>query len=930
MDKKDQIQDHLKLLNQILKHNPKDSILNFFKYLLILIFAYLSGEVYQKLMLQQIYPHDVFLKPAISNNSFDFQYWLKILENLYRSELNWIFNISGFIIGLIIIYYFCSKIYQKLGHNLLAITIEESILGLIFIFLSRLNTVNDYFNIPNSMKSPFIYADYTWFWFSPRGVLISIFLTPLVIRSFLALTRLRLYFTAEYCKNPIKKLILSISLYGSWLFLVIVSGKLLYYTGNLTDLLFFGVEYFFLITVTAILFELHMNQAFAWLSKKSPFDLMLSICTGLLVGILTFYTIFRLNINFQDSLTTSIFNTIGLVCCGVIISNLAANFKPSIANRSGQTDKSSTYLVLGIITWLSIVIITWWLNLTNRDLFFQYPYIDNLALLIIITAYVIAILSVNAELNKVMDEVQPLRPDSPETNFKRLHNAIKNYLPLFSTSNYKQSTINQIYLPELSSGNGEPVIEEAKIEFLASIQNATDRLNRLPNNLTRDSSYVIGIDQDWGNGKSTLLNLIKSSLLENGSNYKAKNEIIENFYKHSIISKIDKKWQYLRWIPELHHNFQIIRGLKSFFEMISEIFRGKDFNKDFIWMDFEAWTPNIDGGGTHLLYKRFYEQLDATLKKHYGYMFGSLIKDYSNKFIISDIVSNNPLLKIFKLFINTPDQENLRQQIISKLKSINRRIIISIDDIDRNPPELVVETFNLIARSANFPNIIFIPVYHREKALRAYKSVYKSCDSTSIDDKYLDKIVHSTFDNISWTATELKALGMWHFDLSEDEPFPFDTIRQQIRDCLDLISLDVVVNSIEWVDNSGSVINCKSQNREDKMNESDFYIICKGIGIETRTAMNLIKNNNLLVIQKIICIAELYNAFRCIANNPNDTVIQKWTSDPKIIKLYKHIQIVEYVKDNPLFNDFRNPREVKSYINSLIRKQKTDLSEKDD
>lgn len=93
--------------------------------------------------------------------------------------------------------------------------------------------------------------------------------------------------------------------------------------------------------------------------------------------------------------------------------------------------------------------------------------------------------------------------------------------------------------------------------------------------------------------------------------------------------------------------------------------------------------------------------------------------------------------------------DEYKQKIIEKLNTIEKPIIIIIDDIDRLSSKEIEEIFKLVRLTANFPNIIYILPFDRIRVEQALS------EQSQIDGSaYLEKIVQISF-NLPKISNEL-------------------------------------------------------------------------------------------------------------------------------------------------------------------------------
>src|SRR6185437_3942004 len=90
--------------------------------------------------------------------------------------------------------------------------------------------------------------------------------------------------------------------------------------------------------------------------------------------------------------------------------------------------------------------------------------------------------------------------------------------------------------------------------------------------------------------------------------------------------------------------------------------------------------------------------------------------------------------------IETMSLAELKQSIAADMATLDRPVIIAIDDIDRLTFSEIREVFQLVKANADFPNLIYLLMFDREVVSRALDSV-----SAGRGNEFLEKIVQVLF-----------------------------------------------------------------------------------------------------------------------------------------------------------------------------------------
>ena len=292
------------------------------------------------------------------------------------------------------------------------------------------------------------------------------------------------------------------------------------------------------------------------------------------------------------------------------------------------------------------------------------------------------------------------------------------------------------------------------------------RIADMINNLGDDykDSVVIGIEGEWGAGKSSFINLIlsrarpnkKNLVIEfNPWNFSDQNELIKDFF-NSITNALDKIYgrkSLMRWIYKklsrtlkFYRLYHIPRRVcKLIFRMLLYPFRllGIDIFIKGIREIFRLF-------GVLILELLFVRRPPKNPSKR--------IKNYSSKLLKPRKISVAPSISILGIvnirlsalwkfrYSDNDSLEDQRKEIDKFLRKFPRRLVIVIDDIDRLDSEETKLIFKLVKLTSNFPNTVFLLAYDRDKVgKRMDEKVTKNSDTGIKGEEYLSKIVQLAF-----------------------------------------------------------------------------------------------------------------------------------------------------------------------------------------
>ena len=206
------------------------------------------------------------------------------------------------------------------------------------------------------------------------------------------------------------------------------------------------------------------------------------------------------------------------------------------------------------------------------------------------------------------------------------------------------------------------------------------------------SGNVVAIHGPWGSGKSSMINMVD--------------------YK---IRKLDSS---ITIIPFKCWSYLTEEGVVSGF--FQEIYYGLKSNHPDIKDDFDDML-------------RLGAQAVGTLTR-LGSSMDPITGVGANIFV--SIVQ-----KIFGYDHEIQQIEKLQQKIGKKLRKINRKVLVTVDEIDRLSPEEAVAVFRIIKSVGRIDNVIYLIAYDRAKIEELIEETYPTEGN-----HYLEKFVQANFD----------------------------------------------------------------------------------------------------------------------------------------------------------------------------------------
>jgi hypothetical protein len=233
--------------------------------------------------------------------------------------------------------------------------------------------------------------------------------------------------------------------------------------------------------------------------------------------------------------------------------------------------------------------------------------------------------------------------------------------------------------------NDDPIlrIENDALNSLKTVEN----LYRILKNEQHEKSFSIGLVGPWGNGKSSIINLVKKRLIDEQNDLRLK--------KNSII---------IHFLPYLNHKDDDI--IKEFFITLSD--------------ELSKYNGNI-----------------SNVLIQYSERLTNLYKDKN----IFNFLENH-----VTKFDSVPASE-MFNEINERLKEIDKKIIVFIDDLDRLNEKEILQVLKLIRNTANFKNTFFVVAMDKEYVLNRLKGSNDILNSNFIDKFFQLEIYLPEIDN---------------------------------------------------------------------------------------------------------------------------------------------------------------------------------------
>ncbi len=241
----------------------------------------------------------------------------------------------------------------------------------------------------------------------------------------------------------------------------------------------------------------------------------------------------------------------------------------------------------------------------------------------------------------------------------------------------KENSNTDSYLPD------RPIEEEKQDRFKRSY--FAKRIADSISSRTDTSGLVIGLYGQWGDGKTSTLNLMASDLEK---------------YPDIVVTRFNP------WFFQSEH--MLIEG---FFEHLAK----------------EVGKVMVTAG----------QDFAESVRKY-----GSLLSIVASSVTIGGVSINfDAMTKAAKAFQKNPTPVELRDRISDILKNSGKHIVVLIDDIDRLDKEEVHQIFKLVKLSGNFENTTYVLAFDKEMVAAALAEKYASSTKDKAGTQFLEKII---------------------------------------------------------------------------------------------------------------------------------------------------------------------------------------------
>lgn len=297
---------------------------------------------------------------------------------------------------------------------------------------------------------------------------------------------------------------------------------------------------------------------------------------------------------------------------------------------------------------------------------------------------------------------------------------------------------------------------------------AAQHMARAINDLASPDGFVIGIEGEWGSGKSSFINLVTDALRGQ-----------------------EKPPEVVRFLPWLISSRKAL--LKELFAEIAkgalqiELFETPDQTPETRWTKWrKQWVPDrhtereARRKKLENLFEKFSSRLTAVGK----------LADVASALgvpmagsVSSGVGAGSEAAA--KLLAEKPLKEE-KEQLQHELARLSRKVVVFIDDLDRLEPAEACEVLRLVRAVADFPNIVYVLCYSRQIVARNLSAALRIEDGKG--EEFIEKIVQATFTIPQPEAFDLRR--MFRHELQQLYPAILsneDPSRRRLQDRLSTV-----------------------------------------------------------------------------------------------------------------------------------------------
>ncbi|KJJ87145.1 hypothetical protein M573_110066 [Prevotella intermedia ZT] len=162
-------------------------------------------------------------------------------------------------------------------------------------------------------------------------------------------------------------------------------------------------------------------------------------------------------------------------------------------------------------------------------------------------------------------------------------------------------------------------------------------------------------------------------------------------------------------------------GKTSFLNLILENISEKDF-------EIVHFIPR-DSKSFKTIQEDFFSNIACVLSK-YDYRCSSTMKDYMASL---QLIDNQGVIEKLVSVYRIWDKDSIKDSIKQSFTSLNKKVLVIIDDFDRLSKDEILEVLKLIDCNAAFTNLVFLTAYDKEQVNKALGDSFRTKDACFVD-----------------------------------------------------------------------------------------------------------------------------------------------------------------------------------------------------
>lgn len=279
--------------------------------------------------------------------------------------------------------------------------------------------------------------------------------------------------------------------------------------------------------------------------------------------------------------------------------------------------------------------------------------------------------------------------------------------------------------------------KEKNEEELLGYRKVVEELYNILTNQESKKSLTIGLVGPWGNGKSSIIQMLLDKFIPNP--YPSNEEQFNKLFKRSLLDD----YLIIHFLPYLNHQEE---------DLISEFFRG----------------------------------LSSQLRPYNGKL-SNLVLEYSKRLV--NLYKNKIDFNFFDKHISSFEKSSAKEMyddINKRLEETQKRIIVFVDDLDRLNAKEILQVLKLIRNSADFSNVIFLVAMDKDYITKILMEQGEILNSRFIDkffqlEVFLPAIQQDVLRTQFKKIMESRTVGFGS-DFKESFEFAFENSRNLFGD----------------------------------------------------------------------------------------------------------------------------------------------------